>query len=1022
MGRWQIGFEYPAFWGFIVLLPLVWWLGKRSLAGLGPWRQWLAILLRCSVLTLIIAALAGVHWIWINDRLTVIYLLDQSDSIPGAKRQLMLRYAIESTKLHRHANRQDRAGLIIFGREASVEFPPLDENLPPIDQPESYLGKSDATNLEAAMKLAQASFPENSARRVVILTDGNETLGTAAITAKRLTEDGIGIDIVPIRLDSNAEVLVEKIDIPGQVRQGQPVDARIVLHRYTEGPADTPVDGRLRVTRRIGNQTETIADGPVTLDREVNVIPIPHRIDQPAGYTYEAEFIPDSPTSDSIPQNNRTTAFTYARGKGRVMLIENSDRVGEYDPLIEALRRSDIEVEVRDTSNLFTSLIELQGYDSVILAGVSRSVGEDAAQVQAFSDEQVESLVRSVQQFGTGVLMLGGPEAFGAGGWANTKLEEAMPVDFQIKNAKINAVGALAMVMHASEMAQGNFWQKAIARAALNALGPMDYCGVVQYDMAGNSWMWGGKSGMAQVGPNRNIMLARMSGMTPGDMPDFDSSLQMALTSLKATPASIKHMIVISDGDPTPPSPLLLRGYVSEGIKISTVAVGTHGPAGSSLLQNIAIDTGGMYYKASNPKLLPQIFMREARRVARPLIFEPDGGIQPQVMFQHETLIGISNDLPPIKGFVLTQRKENALVEVPLLSPMPGEPINASILAMWTYGLGRTAVFTSDVGKIWATEWVSWPKYDQFFSQLVRWTMRPTAEDGKYQVATQMRDGKVQVIVTAMDQEDRLVNFLEMSGAAIGPDLQPFMLSLKQKAPGRYVGEFEITASGAYILSIVPTPGQAPLTTGVTVPFSDEYRVRQTNRRLLDELANLTPVGGTTGQITEPLENESLKSLLANDPFRTDLQKARSLEDVWPFAVLLGAVLFLSDVFVRRVSLDPMLPVRWVLSRLGTHETAADLDRRARLDRLRTSKSDATEELDKQRSSASFSAEAVEETDATSSVLEQFSAPSASPSDEARPDSKSAAMNADKEEISYTARLLEAKRRVQSKKDKFKNE
>ncbi len=211
---------------------------------------------------------------------------------------------------------------------------------------------------------------------------------------------------------------------------------------------------------------------------------------------------------------------------------------------------------------------------------------------------------------------------------ANTKLEEAMPVDFQIKNAKIDAVGALAMVMHASELAQGNYWQKAIARAALDALGPMDYCGVVQYDMTGaNSWLWGERNGLSRVGENRNVMKARLSRMVPGDMPDFDSSLKLALNALVANPASMKHMIVISDGDPTPPSAAVLKGYASAGIKISTVAVGTHGPAGSQLLQKIAQATNGSYYVASNPKVLPKIFMREARRVARPLIFEPEAAL-----------------------------------------------------------------------------------------------------------------------------------------------------------------------------------------------------------------------------------------------------------------------------------------------------------------------------------------------------------------------------------------------------------
>ena len=59
--------------------------------------------------------------------------------------------------------------------------------------------------------------------------------------------------------------------------------------------------------------------------------------------------------------------------------------------------------------------------------------------------------------------MLGGPDSFGAGGWANTKLEEAMPVDFQIKSAQVVPVGELALMMHGGEMPQGNFWQKKIA-------------------------------------------------------------------------------------------------------------------------------------------------------------------------------------------------------------------------------------------------------------------------------------------------------------------------------------------------------------------------------------------------------------------------------------------------------------------------------------------------------------------------------------------------------------------------------
>src|SRR6185503_20525173 len=115
--------------------------------------------------------------------------------------------------------------------------------------------------------------------------------------------------------------------------------------------------------------------------------------------------------------------------------------------------------------------------------------------------------------------------------------------------------------------------------------------------------------------------------MSPGDMPQFENSMNMALKEFIPNPASIKHMIIISDGDPSPPSNTILAQYKKNNIKVSTVAVGAHGPAESSLLQHIATTTGGKFYKVNNPKALPRIFQIEARRVARPLVKEDSKGI-----------------------------------------------------------------------------------------------------------------------------------------------------------------------------------------------------------------------------------------------------------------------------------------------------------------------------------------------------------------------------------------------------------
>ncbi len=1012
MGRIEVGFQHTWYLLLLLLIPLVWWLGLKSLAGLGPWRRSIAIALRTAVMLLVIFAIAGIQWIWFSEKLTVIYLLDQSDSIPVAKRQLMFEYAIQSVKEHRHSERQDRAGLIVFGREASIEVPPFDEDLPNINRPESFFGKSDATNLESALKLAQASFLEDSAKRIVILTDGNQTLGSAEATAQRLSDTGIGIDVVPVRLDSKTEVLLEKIDVPGFVRQGQTVDARVVINRYSEAGNAKDVPGRLRVVRRIGNQSEVLADGPYTLDRDINVIPIPHKVDETAGYTYEAEFTTDDIADDTITQNNRATAFSYARGKGKVMLIEDGMTPGNYQQFVDALRRNDIDVDVRDTRNLFSSLVELQSYDSVILAGAPRTSGDDTTQIVSFTDDQIDMLVQSAQQFGMGILMLGGPEAFGAGGWTNTKLEQAMPVNFAIKNSKVEAVGALAMVMHACEIPEGNHWQKMIGKAALEALGPSDYCGVVQYDMSGDKWLWGGSAGLLKVGENKSMMKSRMNAMTPGDMPDFDSALTMSMKGLKTVPASLKHMIVISDGDPTPASAGILAQYINAKIKISTVAVGSHGPAGSNELKRIASKTGGNYYVVQNASALPKIFMREARRVARPLVYEPEGGVQPVITQPHEILSGIAGELPTLRGYVLTERKDSPLVEVPLRATMPAEPDNASILATWTYGLGRTAVFTTDAGNRWAEGWVNAPFYDQFFSQMVRWTMRPSNDDSKYNIATNVKDGRIQIVVTALNADDKFVNFLDMNAIAVGPDLKPIHVSMRQQASGRYVGELTPEQAGSYMLSIVPGGGKPPITTGVTMPFSDEYRVRQANMQLLESLAARKPLGGTAGTISASLEKDSMEQALGVDTYRKGLPPAKSLKDIWPLAILIGATLFFCDVFVRRVAIDMGLPLRMLAARLRRrtdNSKALDAEQKTRLDRLRSSKNIVGDDLQRQRASTQFEPEQGNSVSATTAEDAFASGDSKSHRTDLSPKKPSMGIE---EEQSYTSRLLDAKRKA----------
>jgi len=1004
----RLSFDSPGYLALLAVLPLLWWASYRSLAGMGPVRRWVAIVLRSIVLTLLVFALADMQWKQLSDRLTVIYVVDESLSIPVKLQSAMIEYVDREIRTHREAHIADRAGVVVFGGEPAIEHPPYDENIQVTYNTESHIDR-EHTNLAAALRLAQATFPEDSARRVVLLTDGNENVGDGLTQARGLAESGIGVDVVPIRYPPRAEVAVEKVVIPPDVNRGQPFDLRVVLNNVAApDAAGGAVKGRLKISRKTQDHEEVLAEQAVTLEPGKRVFTIREQIDAPDFYTYEARFIPDDAAHDPITQNKRATAYTHVRGKGQVLLIEDEDNRGEFGFLVDRLRHENLEVRVQSTAETFATLADLQPFDTVILANTP---------AEGFTEEQIKMLVSNTEQMGAGLIMLGGPNSFGAGGWTNTPLEAAMPVDFQIKNSKVVPVGALAMLMHASEMAEGNFWQKKIAQEALRALGAQDYCGVLHWE--GNiQWLW--NPGLTRVGSKREGMLAKIDKMIPGDMPEFEGAMKSALAEFGRVPdAAVKHLIVISDGDPGPATLGTMAALKNLKVTISTVAIGAHGGAGSQTLSDMASFTGGKYYvvpPGATAKMLPRIYQREARSISRPLVFEKADGFRPHVKFPHEMIKGVGLDFPPLTGYVLTTVKESPLVEVALVNPLPeGEKYN-TLLASWTYGLGKAVAFTSDAGRRWATAWTSWENYDKFFSQMVRWSMRPGGDLGKFSLSTEVQNGKVQVVITALDKENDFLNFLNMSARAVGPDMKPVDVKVQQVAPGRYVGQFDAPDAGSYFLMVSPGAGMAPLQSGVNVPYSAEYLDREPNEELLKSLAAVTPRDGKPGELIQNTSGGTLAALVPQfNTFRHDLPPASSTQPIWFLLVWAAGLWFFFDVLLRRVRVSfAWAPV------LATAVANRVLRRRPELApspvmaRLRSRKQEVTESLEQRRAAARFDPPPA--TTPPPSATEPLGKP---PSDSPKPPIPTAQVVPEEDADSYTSRLLKAKKKArdQQKKD-----
>jgi hypothetical protein len=346
------------------------------------------------------------------------------------------------------------------------------------------------------------------------------------------------------------------------------------------------------------------------------------------------------------------------------------------------------------------------------------------------------------------------------------------------------------------------------------------------------------------------------------------------------------------------------------------------------------------------------------------------------------------------------------------------DPENGTILAAWRYGAGKAVALTTDAGSRWANSWTTSDEYDKFFSQMIRYAMRPVNEEGKFTVASDVKDGKVRVVVTALDKEDEFLNFLNMSGVGTGPEMSTLELGFRQEAPGRYVAEYPADQAGSYLLAINTGQTNAPpLLTGITVPYSAEFRERESNEALMETLASVKPDGGQAGKMIEgELRKGTVDRLVASvDTFRRTLAKAISSEDFWPIFLLIAAGIFLVDVFIRRVTVHfywvlPMLTLAYnrVLGRQSGEEV-----RDERLERLRNRKAAVSNQIDERRAAARF--EPVAEYVASNRDYDELLSEASAGGSEApppRPTSPSQAQTPQAEQETYTERLLAAKKKA----------
>lgn len=683
---------------------------------------------------------------------------------------------------------------------------------------------SDSTDLARALQVAAAG----GAERILLLSDGTESRGDALQVLPP-----VPVDTFWVRPRDNARLA--GLLLPDRAAPGETIEAVAVVE------SDVPTTAR--ITFESSGSEPTVTERQLPAGRSAIPFPVVVRGETDIAVRARVEVDYQQSTVDDEKAGEISVA-----AEEPVLVIGDPAAAG-------LLRAQGFDVVEGEPEAVSAPL----SYSAVILR---RAAG-------SFTQGQLQVL-RSYVENGGGLMMTGGPDSFGFGGWYRTPVETALPVDTDLRTAVEIPLVAMVIVLDRSQsMATGRPSKLELAKQG--ALGVVEVA--YQEDMLGlvvfsDGFEWAFRLRPATERGKRE-MLSSILAIGTGGGTILEPAYRAALDALRESEAALKHVIILSDGklydgqDPfgggeAPDFSNLAQVAGTEGITTSAIAIGRS--ADFEVLQRIATAGGGRYHSALDVSTLPRIFTAEALAATRSLL--RDEPLQP--MARPHPLSPYQGALPAIDAYIATAPKAGSET---LLVGQEEEPI----LAVGRHGLGRSAAFTTDLNG-WAGQLALGPQLPALLGSVVRWLQ---ARPASYSASVSREGAAMRVVVDAVE-DGQYVNGAELRARSAGRSIE-----LEQVAPGRYEALMPAGAAGEETVLVIE---------------GGEVVARTTD-------ASPHPEFDTDGgaRLMEALSARSGGQVLAS-PEGYEPELSDGGRPAWPGLVTLTLALFLVELLWRRFS------------------------------------------------------------------------------------------------------------------------
>ena len=815
----------------------------RSRAGFG-----VEFLVRVVLLLIILFAALGINLPGRKKKTATVFVVDLSDSskqnLERSEEYLRKRVAeLPSGEVY---------AVVTFGKDALTDqFITDEKNFLQIATAPSGID----TDIEGAVGYAASLLPDERSGRIVLLTDGKETLGDINNTSDLIRENDIEICAYIYDDQEIQDVYVQSVDMPEKLYSGDGYKLKTTVYSTYD------TDAELKVWD--GSKEKSSSKVHLTAGENTFVF------DEVAGdKSIEERHVTVEASGDNVEQNNDMVAGSIVDVSRKVLLVSglSTDSSG-FDQLLKSIN---VETTVVSANNAPDSLVGMLGYKTIIL---------DDASIKDLPEGFINNIESYVKDYGGGLITTGGTESYAPGGYRDSILETVLPVNMTPKGIDESPSQALVMVIDCSGSMESTVNDKdshrkidiavAAANEAVENLRDRDYVGVVTFS---DSFEW--RQPLTKVEDKDEIMDAIDAiGIQGGTV--IKPAVIEAADKLSKVDTGTKHIILLTDGEgETKDFSDAVKKINDNNITLSSIAVGTD--SDKTLLEQLAKECGGRYYYSENASDVPKIFTEEVYLSGD--TYYKNGDYELELSAGNKLLEGLySEGVPHISGYIGTSTKNGAREVIISSEEDP-------ILSYWQYGLGTTASWTTNSSGSWNEGLAGMDDYAEMWKRMLDLT-EIQSQSGSDSLSMVRRRGKLEVSYYAAQYSDKT----KITAVYNTPSGESGNIMLTSSEPGKYTGSFDTDEMGIYAISVTRKEGDefaAGVSAIETVQFSDEYRKDISNQGFINFVEQ-------NGRILD--DNTKLYTKLKT--------RNRSKKNISYILIVIAIFLLITDIVIRRFDL-----------------------------------------------------------------------------------------------------------------------